>query len=51
MTDQILSCRKEGVYDDNFSYFSSKPYVVTPHLKRLVKMVQLRGHNICFMQN
>ena len=24
-----------------------KPYVVTPHLKRLVKTVQMRGHNIC----
>ena len=31
-----------------FSYFSSKPYVVTPHLNRLVETVQMRGHNICF---
>ena len=30
-----------------FSYFSSKPYVVTPHLNRLVQTVQMRGHNIC----
>ena len=30
-----------------FSYFSSKPYVVTPHLNRLIETVQLRGHNIC----
>ena len=38
----------EGVLDDNFSYFSSKPYVVTPHLNRLVETVKMRGHNICF---
>ena len=31
-----------------FSYFSLKPYVVTPHLHDLDKMVQMRGHNICF---
>ena len=31
-----------------FSYFSLKPYVVTPHLNRLVETVQMRGHNICF---
>ena len=33
---------------DNFSYCSSKPYVVTLHLNRLVETVQMRGHNICF---
>ena len=33
---------------DNFSYFSFKPYVVTPHLNRLVETVQMRGLNICF---
>ena len=33
---------------DNFSYFSSKPYVVTPHLNRLVKPAQMKGHNIWF---
>ena len=32
----------------NFSYFSSKPYVVTPNQNRLLKTVQMRGHNICF---
>ena len=42
------SCRKEEVFDDNFSYFSSKPYVVTPHLNCPIEMVQIRGHNICF---
>ena len=42
------SSRQEGVIDDNFSYFSSKPYVVTPHLNRLVETVQMKGHNICF---
>ena len=35
------------MYDDNFSYFSSKLYVVTPHLNCL-KTVQTRDHNICF---
>ena len=40
--------RKEGVFDDNFSYFSPKLYVVTPHLNRLIETVQMRGHNICF---
>ena len=36
---------------DNFSYFSSKPYVVTPHLNRLVEMVQMWGHKkiTCFL--
>ena len=33
------------VFDDNFSYFSSKPYVVTPHLNRLDETVQMIGHN------
>ena len=33
---------------DNFSYFSFKPYVATPHLNRLDETVQMRGHNICF---
>ena len=36
---------------DNFSYFSLKPYVVTPHLNRLNKTVQLKGHNVWFKQN
>ena len=31
-----------------FSYFSSKPYDVTPHLYRLIEAVQMRGHNISF---
>ena len=35
-------------FRDIFSYFSMKPYVVTPHLNCLVKTVQMRGHNICF---
>ena len=41
-------CRYEGEFDDNFSYFSSKPYAVTPYLNRLVETVQMRGHSICF---
>ena len=28
--------------------FFIETFVVTPHLNRLVKMVQVRGHNICF---
>ena len=39
---------KEGVFDDIFLYFSSKPYVVTSHMNRLVEAVQMSGHNICF---
>ena len=31
---------------DNFSYFSMKPYDVTPHLNRLIATVQMRSHNI-----
>ena len=31
-----------------FSYFSLKPYVMTPHLNRLNETVQMRGYNICF---
>ena len=30
------------------SHFSLKPYVVTPHLNRLIETVQMRGHSICF---
>ena len=33
---------------DDFSYFTTKPYVVTPHLNCLIEMVQRMGHNICF---
>ena len=36
---------------NNFSYFSMKKYVVTPHLNCLDETVPIRGHNICFMQN
>ena len=41
---------KREYFDDIFSYFSSKPYVVTPHLNRLFKTVQMRGHNIGFYE-
>ena len=37
-----------GVFVDNVSYFSLKPYVMTPYLNRLTKTVQRRGHNIRF---
>ena len=36
------------IIEGYFSYFLLKPYVVTPHLNRLVETVQMRGHNICF---
>ena len=36
------------IIEDNFSYFSLKPYVVTPNLNRLDETVQMRGHNIHF---
>ena len=39
-----------GIFDDNFSYFSSEPYVVTPHLNGLDETVQMRGHNIYFYE-
>ena len=44
------SSSQKGVFDDNLFYFSTKPYDVTPHLNRLDETVQMRGHNICFMQ-
>ena len=39
---------KRRVAIDNYSYFSSKPYVVTTHPNRLDETVQMRGNNICF---
>ena len=36
------------ILKDNFSYFSLKPYVVTPHLNRLMETVQMRSHNMYF---
>ena len=35
---------------DNFSYFSLKPYFVSPHLNRLDKVVQMRVTTYVFMQ-
>ena len=35
------------IIQDKFSYFSMKTYVVTTHLNGLVKMVEMRGNNIC----
>ena len=45
------SCSQEGVFDDNFSCFSSKPYVVTPHLNRLNETVQMRVTTYVYTQN
>ena len=36
------------IIGDNFCKFCIKTYVMTPHLNRLVKTVQMRGHNIWF---
>ena len=36
------------IIEDNFSNFSLKQYVVTPHLNPPDKMVQIMGHNIGF---
>ena len=33
---------------DNFCEFFIKTYIVTPHLNRLIKAVQVRGHNVWF---
>ena len=33
--------------DRSCSFFTLKPYVVTPHLNRLDETVQTRGHNVC----
>ena len=38
------------IIEDNFSSFSLKLYVMTPHLNRLdKKTVQVSGHDICFL--
>ena len=39
------------ILQDNFSYFSEKLYVVTPHLNRLNETVQMRGNKIGFDQS
>ena len=36
------------IIEGNFSYFSLKSYVVTPHLNRRDEKVQMSGHNVCF---
>ena len=48
--DEGQSSRYKGVpvFDDNFSYFSLKPDVVTTHLNHLNETVQMRSHNISF---
>ena len=33
---------------NNFSYFSSQPYVVTTHLTCLVETIQMKGRNLHF---
>ena len=34
------------IIQDNFSYFSVKPFVVTPLLNRLIETVEMRDHNM-----
>ena len=48
LSSALVHQRNNRVFYDNFSYFSLKPYVVIPHLNRLVETDQMRGHNICF---
>ena len=36
---------------DNFSQFFIHTYVMAPHLNRLDKTVQMRGHNMVSMRN
>ena len=43
---RMVQC--EGIVSLAMPCFSSKPYVVTPHLNRLNETVQMRGHNIYF---
>ena len=38
------------IIEGDIFYVLFTPYVVTPHLNRLDETVQMRGHNICFMQ-
>ena len=51
----VSSCNKIRAIDKmeylmiNFSYFSSKPYDVTPHLNRLDETVQMRGSQYMFL--
>ena len=45
--DGMCFCSKfNNKWMDNFSYFQLNPYVVTPHLNHLFKMVQMMGHNV-----
>ena len=44
---KALSGELSGPYDRSCSYFSLKPYVVTPYLN-CTETVQMRGHNECF---
>ena len=54
-TNNLIRALVKRVYlmiiRNNFSYSSMKKYVVTPYLNRLDETVQIRGHNISFMQN
>ena len=46
-----MICRapdKRGIEEDNFSYFSTKTYVMTPHLNRLGETILMMGSNIPF---
>ena len=49
----IKSRREHGVlriFQRYFSYFTTKTYVVIPHLNRFNEMVLLMGHNLCFKE-
>ena len=50
-TENFSELQIRGIFriiERQFSYFSLKLYVVTPHLNRLDEMVQMRGRNIIY---
>ena len=38
------------IIEGQFSYLTSKLYVLAPHLNRLIETVQMRGYNIWFQR-
>ena len=48
----IYTCSKSGIYRviHNFSCFCSKTYVVGTHENRLIEVVLMSTHNLCFEQ-
>jgi len=46
---QFLYSDKRKLKNKYYFYFSTKPYLVTIHLNRLFKTIQMNVHNIEFM--